>query len=591
MALASDVAPLLSDERADEPGGLWATKQYGDLKEGDRLRAADYVTGSVEVRQLRSVYKLSFTDIARVNRFKPVEAQEIATAGDEESDEIVAALRRAEREQNASVRLYVFLTKKKAKTRMADLEETAFLLRLEVGKEGCICFGDTFGNFEQGMLQVPNPTGYKGIAIAKRKADEPKTDEPIIYAYARIVPKRRPVVASEIVLGLAEDKDRVTRYAKAAPTVKTDDDLLKGVRKYTRTARKAWEAMSIPEDQGIDFEGFKLAFDELNLVIMEGRALQLFKACDLSGTGMIGVSELEIALMMHDVVPTTSYLTPLDSFNVFDLDGGGDISWVEFKEAAEVIAGGKLNEDQTKELFDKVDTDKSGVIEYEEFKQAWLAMVNLEQEIKARGRRPAFGPMSSTRNRRILAQAVEDEDRATTEVFKAVRGRVDNVRRRARLLRDEKKKMKATKGGKNTLVDASEDATKKRQRRLMMKREQAERSRQRLEQKVKRNELQQQLVAKKDRDTTQIKQRVAQQEKERIAGIRARGDDQLWLSHRNLRQVPSEYYQDPEWRGKLVDLVLLDLQDNRLADLPQNFLAEMVSLRKLDISKNRQAIN
>lgn len=45
-------------------------------------------------------------------------------------------------------------------------------------------------------------------------------------------------------------------------------------------------------------------------------------------------------------------------------------------------------------------------------------MVNLEQEIKARGRKPAFGPMSSTRNRRILAQAVEDEDRATTEVFK-----------------------------------------------------------------------------------------------------------------------------------------------------------------------------
>ena len=68
---------------------------------------------------------------------------------------------------------------------------------------------------EQGMLQVPNPTGYKGIAIAKRKEDEPKTDEPIVYAYARIIQKRRPVVASEVVLGLAEDKDRVTRcFAK-----------------------------------------------------------------------------------------------------------------------------------------------------------------------------------------------------------------------------------------------------------------------------------------------------------------------------------------------------------------------------------------
>lgn len=45
------------------------------------------------------------------------------------------------------------------------------------------------------------------------------------------------------------------RYTKPAPTAKTDDDLLKSVRKYTRTARKAWEAMSIPEDQNIDFEG------------------------------------------------------------------------------------------------------------------------------------------------------------------------------------------------------------------------------------------------------------------------------------------------------------------------------------------------
>lgn len=27
-----DVAPLLAKERADDPDGLWATKQYGDLK-------------------------------------------------------------------------------------------------------------------------------------------------------------------------------------------------------------------------------------------------------------------------------------------------------------------------------------------------------------------------------------------------------------------------------------------------------------------------------------------------------------------------------------------------------------------------------
>lgn len=53
--------------------------------------------------------------------------------------------------------------------------------------------------------------------------------------------------------------------------------------------------------------------------------------------------------------------------------------------------------------------------------KAWLEMVDLEQEIKLRGRKPAFGPMPATRNKRILAQAVEDEDKATTEAFKVSR--------------------------------------------------------------------------------------------------------------------------------------------------------------------------
>lgn len=63
----------------------------------------------------------------------------------------------------------------------------------------------------KGMLQVPNPMGYKGVVIAKRRSDEPATDEPIIYAYARIAHRGRPIAATEVLLGLAEDRDRMTR--------------------------------------------------------------------------------------------------------------------------------------------------------------------------------------------------------------------------------------------------------------------------------------------------------------------------------------------------------------------------------------------
>ncbi|CAM9250827.1 unnamed protein product [Sphacelaria rigidula] len=447
------VAPLLSEERADEVGGLWATKQYGDFKEGDRLWAADYVTGSFEVRQLRSVYKLSFLDITRVNRFRlDGEGGEPRRddVTDDASNESLAIARKAEREKS-TVRLRVYLTKKKAKARMGDLEETAFLLRLDAGTEGCICYGNSFGDFDQGMLQVPDPTGYKGIVIAKQRADHPATDEPVVYAFAKIAHRRRPVVSTEVVLGLAEEKDRATRYTKATRTVKTDEHLLKGVRKYTRTARKAWEALSIPEDQEIDIEDFKRAFDELNLVILESRAIRLFKCCDLDRSGKIGITELEVALMINEIVPTMSYLTPLDSFYTFDLDAGGDICWVEFKEAAQVIGGGTISEEEARKLFDKADADKSGAIDYKEFKQVWMEMVDVEKELKLRELKPAFGPMSGLRNRRQLHSAVETEDEVILEAFQTARERVDGVRKRARLLRDEKKRLKASGGGKSTL--------------------------------------------------------------------------------------------------------------------------------------------
>lgn len=121
-------------------------------QEGDRLRATDYVTGTIEVRQLRSVYKLSFFDIMRVTRFSVDEAQQ--HDADDASNESLVQAKKAEREKS-TVRLYVFLTTKKAKARMEDLEETAFLLRLDVGTEGCICYGKSCGDFDQVWRREP----------------------------------------------------------------------------------------------------------------------------------------------------------------------------------------------------------------------------------------------------------------------------------------------------------------------------------------------------------------------------------------------------------------------------------------------------
>jgi Ca2+-binding EF-hand superfamily protein len=43
---------------------------------------------------------------------------------------------------------------------------------------------------------------------------------------------------------------------------------------------------------------------------------------------------MQIALMVHDAVEKSDIMTAYDSFLVFDLDGSGSISYLEFKEAS-----------------------------------------------------------------------------------------------------------------------------------------------------------------------------------------------------------------------------------------------------------------
>lgn len=129
-------------------------------QEGDRLKAPDYITGSVEFRHVRSVYKLSFLDIKRVNRFKPDGGGQTAEpeTSDNDSAESVSDERGPKKDE--TVRLHVFLTKKRPKQRMADLEETGLLLRLDAGTEGCICSGKSFGDFDQVRVDPGPSTGW-----------------------------------------------------------------------------------------------------------------------------------------------------------------------------------------------------------------------------------------------------------------------------------------------------------------------------------------------------------------------------------------------------------------------------------------------
>ncbi|CAM9121894.1 unnamed protein product [Chrysoparadoxa australica] len=294
--------------------------------------------------------------------------------------------------------------------------------------------------------------------------------------------------------------------------------------------------------------------------------------------------------MMNDAVGTgKDYLTPLDAFVAFDIDGGGSISPTEFRQAVQALAPAtsEWGEERMDQLFAEVDKDGSGEIDYTEFNQVWLRIVDAEAELQRRGIKPVTGLRAKQRNIKKLAAAVAQDEKETEEMFKRERGRMDDLRQRARVRRDEKRKKRQQAGGKLGLQDAKEDADRRKQRRLMIQKEQKERARQRLEQKIQQNLVAHEQAAAKARQQSLTKQARLREEQDRVAAVRRRREDQLWLGHASLRTVPL-YLMEKEWRAKLSDLVLLDLQDNRITELPANgFLYLMSSLRKLDLQKNR----
>jgi len=199
--------------------------------------------------------------------------------------------------------------------------------------------------------------------------ESPITDEPIVFGYARFSGGAKELPGTDFALNIGDEKDRVAKMAQKQS--KTAMDGLNSISHYARLAKNAWQLLMLTEEDEITYLRFKKALDLLNIIILEGRAMRVFRNCDLDGSGTIGMSEFEVALMMNDAIPKSGPdLTPLDAFYIFDLDKSGEINQREFTEVVRAL-GQDLGDDDLLDLFVKADKDKSGVIDYKEFKKIW----------------------------------------------------------------------------------------------------------------------------------------------------------------------------------------------------------------------------
>ncbi|MCB9660941.1 MAG: EF-hand domain-containing protein [Polyangiales bacterium] len=60
------------------------------------------------------------------------------------------------------------------------------------------------------------------------------------------------------------------------------------------------------------------------------------------------------------------------AFGEYDKDGNGEIDLLEFRELVAAL-GLELDRAQAEALFDSIDTDEEGTIDYEEFQTWWTS--------------------------------------------------------------------------------------------------------------------------------------------------------------------------------------------------------------------------
>jgi hypothetical protein len=104
----------------------------------------------------------------------------------------------------------------------------------------------------------------------------------------------------------------------------------------------------------------------------------------------------------------SNFLSPKDAFDLFDTDGTGHIDEVEFADVLEYF-GLNVTDEKLEYMFKKYDSDKSGFIDYQEFRSVWLRLSNPREELLKRG---VEIPKYATRWKlqQILEQILDDEE-------------------------------------------------------------------------------------------------------------------------------------------------------------------------------------
>ena len=392
--------PVISKHRIESVDGLWTTKMGGSFDEGDSAQTSFFYEGRADIKELGGHLKLFIKDLAvlqrplvvteqlkvkllaeyredrkkkklayasksdqgttvRAGEDENVNIDNYSASSDEEDDEekedreraaLESLIDKEKRKPLTMPKITLFLTKKKPKTRMVDAHTNGTKVRISGVPEGELGLPDQLLTYEAVLTDIPSVLQYQGLVALKMPADEPMTDEPVIYGIVKLQSFRQLRIRTRDALQLSEISESLAKIlvdkhsrgdnrgskdgsngTKSVPPGKSsqldfDDERVgegkgagenvKPLHVYRSMASKVWINFQKAADEEIDFETCLQFLDYLGIFMVTIQASRIFSAVDLKKNGKIGISEFENFLIARDIL--SGYSTNLIVLDVFD---------------------------------------------------------------------------------------------------------------------------------------------------------------------------------------------------------------------------------------------------------------------------------
>ena len=177
----------------------------------------------------------------------------------------------------------------------------------------------------------------------------------------------------------------------------------------------------------IDFDEFRRLLPMLDIEIPDAKAFRYFKICDSDGSGEIDLDEFKVALFTCD--PTSGnpvgfkpskYLTPNDAFEMFDEDLSGFLDEDEMYYAFEYLKL-KLKDTLHEKVFDEIDYNNTGSIDYFEFREIFFMVCDVKAELEQRDITVPSFTSRETLVKMLRPLVIEEEEKEMRAIAEAKR--------------------------------------------------------------------------------------------------------------------------------------------------------------------------